>query len=152
MFCISLVLSCFTFHWNLHCSYQKYWNMHAVSISQIVDILDFNDNGNYLIKRQIERYIIIRIKCTDQVVIFGGNRTIPLWTIVLRKITLQLIAPGTIPPDNHSPGNCPDNFSRLLIPPINCPLPLKCRPPDKSIMWIAKLFFKDFYFYLQPLF
>ena len=86
--------------------------MHAVSISQIVDILHFNNNGNYLIKRQIERYIIIRIKYTYQVVIFWGNRTIPLWAIVLQKIILQLIAPGTIPPDNHSPDNC------QIIPPL----------------------------------
>ena len=70
--------------------------MHAVSISQVVDILDFNDNGNYLIKRQIERYIIIRIKCTDQVVIFGGNRTIP--------------------PENYPPINSPwDNSPRQSL-------------------------------------
>ena len=33
--------------------------MHAISTSQIEDILYFNDNGNYLIKSEIEGYIII---------------------------------------------------------------------------------------------
>ena len=33
--------------------------MHAVSTNQIADILPFSDNGNYLIKCQNERYIII---------------------------------------------------------------------------------------------
>ena len=32
--------------------------MCAVSTNQIVDILHFNDNGNYLIKRQSEMHII----------------------------------------------------------------------------------------------
>ena len=32
--------------------------MHAVSTNQNADILHFNDNGNYLIKRQSERYIL----------------------------------------------------------------------------------------------
>ena len=35
-------------------------NMHAVSTNQIADILHFNDNGNYVIKGQSERYIVIK--------------------------------------------------------------------------------------------
>ena len=36
-------------------------NIHAVSTNQIADILHYNDNRNYLIKRQSEKHIIIVI-------------------------------------------------------------------------------------------
>ena len=53
--------------------------MHAVSTNQNADILHFNDNGNYLIKRQSERYILkektyVKACCQIKVIKFFWKR------------------------------------------------------------------------------